>query len=212
MTVNEIIEHFPYLGLFLLLVLGGLGLPFPEDATLFLCGVLIATNVVRALPALLVVYGTLILVDFGLYMVGRKYGRMVVTHPKFHKLLGPEKLARLEEKFRRNGILIILLGRHLLVLRAQIFLAAGVMKMPRWKFMIADGMSSLVTIGLLAGAGYLGANTFKSIEDARPIEYAVSGVAGALLLGFIIYKVIRHRRAKAAAREAPKDAAKDEPR
>jgi membrane protein DedA with SNARE-associated domain len=199
MTVNEIVNHFPYLGLFLLLVLGGLGLPFPEDATLFLCGVLIATGVVRALPALLVVYGSVLLVDFGLFLVGRKYGRMVVTHPKFHRLLGPEKLARLEEKFRKNGILIILLGRHLIVLRAQIFLAAGVMKMPHWKFMIADGISSLVTIGILAGAGYLGANTFKGVEDARPIEYAVSGVAAAILLGFIIYKVIRHRRAKAAS-------------
>jgi membrane protein DedA with SNARE-associated domain len=209
MTINEIVQNFPYLGLFLLLVLGGLGLPFPEDATLFLCGVLIATDVVMALPALLVIYGGILLVDFGLYLVGRKYGRMVVTHPKFHRLLGPEKLARLEEKFRRNGILIILLGRHLIVLRAQIFLAAGVMKMPHWKFMIADAVSSLITIGLLAGAGYLGANTFKTVEDARGIEYALSGVAAAILLGFIIYKLVRRRRAKAAGRDAGKDALKD---
>jgi membrane protein DedA with SNARE-associated domain len=201
MTLNEIVQHFPYLGLFLLLVLGGLGFPLPEDATLFLCGVLIATDVVMALPALLVVYGGILLVDFGLYLVGRKYGRMVVTHPKFHRILGPEKLARLEDKFHRNGILIILLGRHLIVLRAQIFLVAGILKMPRWKFMIADGVSSLITIGLLAGAGYLGAHTLKTVEDARGLEYGISAAAGAILIGFIIYKVIRHKRAKAGSKD-----------
>jgi membrane protein DedA with SNARE-associated domain len=32
------IEHFPYIGIFLLLVLGDIGLPFPEDGTLILSG------------------------------------------------------------------------------------------------------------------------------------------------------------------------------
>jgi membrane protein DedA with SNARE-associated domain len=36
------INHFPYLGIFLLLILGGMGLPFPEDTTLILSGFLIA--------------------------------------------------------------------------------------------------------------------------------------------------------------------------
>ena len=37
-----LVEHFPYIGIFILLILGEIGLPFPEDATLILSGFLIA--------------------------------------------------------------------------------------------------------------------------------------------------------------------------
>ena len=40
-----LIEHFPYIGIFLLSVLGDIGFPFPEDATLIILGgFLIAQN------------------------------------------------------------------------------------------------------------------------------------------------------------------------
>jgi membrane protein DedA with SNARE-associated domain len=39
-----LIEHFPYIGIFLLSVLGDIGFPFPEDATFMLSGFLIAQN------------------------------------------------------------------------------------------------------------------------------------------------------------------------
>ena len=48
-------QHFPYVGLFILLILGGLGLPFPEDATLILCGFLLFHGTVKPVPAFLAV-------------------------------------------------------------------------------------------------------------------------------------------------------------
>jgi membrane protein DedA with SNARE-associated domain len=86
MHVPAIIEHFPYLGLFALLLLGGLGLPFPEDATLIVCGFLIATDVVKPVPAILVVYAGILVTDWGLYAVGKKYGRLVVSHRRFRTI------------------------------------------------------------------------------------------------------------------------------
>ncbi|MDI6727600.1 MAG: hypothetical protein QMD44_01570, partial [Thermodesulfovibrionales bacterium] len=76
-NISTLVEHFPYIGLFLLLILGGIGFPFPEDTTLILCGFLISTHVVKPVPALLVVYAGLLITDFSLYFVGKKYGRMV---------------------------------------------------------------------------------------------------------------------------------------
>lgn len=58
------IDHFPYLGIFLLLILGGIGLPFPEDATLLLSGFLMAHYVILPLPAFLVVYSGLLITAF----------------------------------------------------------------------------------------------------------------------------------------------------
>src|SRR5512135_3140209 len=101
--LSAIMEQGPYLGLLLLLILGGVGFPFPEDATLILCGFLISTHVVKPVYALLVVYSGLLAADFSLYLIGKKYGRMIVCHRRFQKIISPERLLILEDKFNKRG-------------------------------------------------------------------------------------------------------------
>jgi len=188
------IEHFPYLGLFLLLILGGIGLPFPEDATLILCGILISTQVVRPIPALLTVYVGLLMADLTLHFIGRKYGRQIVTHRWFHKWISPERLSFLEEKFNRRGILFILLGRHLAGLRAQLFLASGILRMPTLKFLASDAVSSLFTMALMIGAGYWGGNILKFLKGGLVrIEHIAVLV---IIVSIIIYSFMRYLKPK----------------
>ena len=107
------VEHSPYLGIFLLLVLGTLGCPFPEDTTLMLSGFLVTRNVIRLIPALTVVYPTLLLTNLFLYGLGRRYGRRILEHRRFKKVLSMERLGRIEEGFGKWGIWLILTGRQL---------------------------------------------------------------------------------------------------
>lgn len=170
--IPQLINEFPYVGLFVLLVLGGIGFPFPEDTTLILCGFLISTKVVKLIPALLVVYAGLLSTDFFLHLIGRKYGRNIITHKKFQKIISPERLLMLEDKFKKRGLLFILAGRHLVGLRAQIFIVSGVMRMPALKFLIADALSSIFTIALMVGAGYVGGNSLEILrKDITRIEH-----------------------------------------
>jgi membrane protein DedA with SNARE-associated domain len=186
MPFSAIIEHFPYIGFFILLVLGGIGFPFPEDATLILCGFLISTNVVKPIPALIVVYSGLLIVDFFLYSVGKKYGRKIVTHKRFHKVISPERLSKLEDKFDKRGILLILVGRHLVGLRAQLMIVSGVMRMPPLKFLIADAISSLLTIALWGGIGYIGGNSLEIIKkDITRVEHLAIVLITLLLTIFL---------------------------
>lgn len=189
------VEHFPYLGVFLLLVLGDVGFPFPEDATLILSGFLIAQKVTKPLPTLLVVYSGLLLTDFSLYWVGKKYGRRVVEHKRFRRIISFERLSRLEEKFKRWGIWVVFFGRHLLGLRAQIFLAAGVMRMPALKFLVADAASAILTISLMVGIGYWGGNSIQILQkDVKRIEHIGVVVFMILLAGWIFYNYIKSKR------------------
>lgn len=193
----NIIEHFPYLGLFGLLLLGGIGLPFPEDTTLILCGFLISIHVIKPLHALLVVYAGLLIADFSLYSIGKKYGRRIVAHNKFRNIISPERLASLEDKFARKGILIILLGRHLAGFSAQIFLVAGVMRMSTAKFLITDAVSSVFTIMIMVGVGYLGGNSLKVIKkDVTQIDHILilSGVF--LLVIYLLFKYVSVRKGR----------------
>jgi membrane protein DedA with SNARE-associated domain len=189
------INHFPYLGIFVLLILGEIGFPFPEDATLILGGFLTAHDVIKPLPAFSVVYLGLLITDFSLYLVGKKYGRSVVEHKRFHKIISPDRLSKLEEKFKKWGGLVIFLGRHVWGLRAQIFLVAGVMKMSAIKFLMADGIAAFFTIALWGGIGYLGGNSLQVLKkDVTRIEHIGVVVLVLLLFGGIIFRYFRSNR------------------
>jgi membrane protein DedA with SNARE-associated domain len=174
LEADTLIQQFPYAGLFILLILGTLGLPFPEDGILLMSGYLAAHQVVKPIPTFFVLYSGLLMTDFMLFSVGEKYGRKLVEHKKFQKILTPGSLSKLENKFKKWGVLVIFFGRHLLGLRAQIFLAAGVLKMDRNKFLIADGVSALFTITLWGGLGYVGGNQIQALKrDIANIEQIV---------------------------------------
>ena len=189
------IEHFPYLGLLGLLILGTLGFPFPEDFILLLSGFLAAQNYIRPLQAFCVVYSGLLMTDFLLYSVGRKYGRKLVEHKRFQKILTENRLARLEKKFRKWGALVVFFGRHLLGLRAQIFLVAGLMGMSRKKFIMADGTSALFTITLWGGLGYIGGNQVQAIKE-EIINIRQIGIVILLVVtgSILLFRYIKKKR------------------
>jgi membrane protein DedA with SNARE-associated domain len=192
---TPLVEHFPYVGIFLLLVLGDIGLPFPEDATLILSGFLIAQKVTNPLPTLLVVYSGLLLTDFSLYLVGKKYGRSVLEHKRFRRIMSPDRLSRLEEKFKKWGIFVVFIGRHFLGIRAQIFLAAGVMRMSTLKFIMADAASAVLTMTLMVGRGFLGGNSIEILQkDLKRIEHIGIFILAILFTGWMIYKYFRNRK------------------
>ena len=93
------VEHFSYLGLFVLLILGTLGFPFPEDSILILNGFLVARCLVNPIVASFVVYAGLLMTDYSLYWVGKRYGRSIVEITRFRKIMTPERLSRLEVEF-----------------------------------------------------------------------------------------------------------------
>ena len=187
---TSIIHQFPYLGLFILLVLGVLGFPFPEDAILILCGFLIANNVVKPGPALLVVSLGMLMTDYLLYHVGRKFGRKVVAHKRFRKIISERREAHLERIFLKWGTLVIFLGRHLIGLRSQIFLVAGILRMPRIKFILSDAVSSVVTISLMVGAGYWGGSTLELIKkDMKDAQQAILILAGIIIIALLIWRL-----------------------
>ena len=195
LEATTFVNHFPYLGIFLLLILGEIGFPFPEDATLILSGFLTAHEVIKPLPAFSVVYLGLLITDFSLYVVGKKYGRSIVEHKRFHKIISPDRLSKLEEKFEKWGGLVIFLGRHVWGLRAQIFLVAGVMKMSAIKFLMADGIAAFFTIALWGGIGYLGGNSLQVLKkDVTRIEHIGVVVLVLLLFGGIIFRYFRNNR------------------
>lgn len=190
--VINITEHFHYIGIFILLVIGGMGFPIPEGVTLIASGFLISHGIIRPIPALVVVFTGMLTGDMIIFYIGRKYGRMVVTHRKFHRIISPERLAVLEDKFNKWRTPFILFGRHL---GFHVFLVAGIMRMPFLKFLALDIVSSVLTIAVMVGLGYIGGNSLQLIKrDITRIEHIGILLVISLLAIYLIFRHIRTRK------------------
>ena len=187
MDVSSITGHFPYLGLFFLLILGGIGLPIPEGGTLILCGFLISTKVIEPIYGLVIVYSGVLIGDYLFYSIGRKYGRMIIKLKIFRRMLPPERLEMLENNFNKWGILFIMIGARLI---GEVILVAGILKMSRIKFLTIDILSSVLTVAIWVGLGYEGGHTLQNLikKDIVDIEY----IAGFVIGSVVIYLFFRH--------------------
>ena len=186
----SIIEHLSYPGLFILFVLGVMGFPFPEDAILVLSGFLSAHHFIEPIRAFGVVYCSLLITDFFLFSIGRKYGRRAIEHKRFWRILSPNRLSKLEQSFKRWGSLVVFTGRQALGVRAQIFLVAGMLRMSPMKFLVADAVSALLSIAVWGGIGYVGGNSIEPLgKDISRIGHIVIAV---LLLALVMGMVLNY--------------------
>src|SRR3954447_3888881 len=93
----------PYLFIFGILILCGLGLPIPEDITLFAAGLSAYYGLTNLWIVILVAYFGVILGDSVIFWLGAKYGRKLTKRWIFHKLLPDERLSMVRGKFHQKG-------------------------------------------------------------------------------------------------------------
>src|ERR1700719_3532432 len=126
--IFEWVSHYGYGGLFLLLVLGIVGLPIPDETLLVFCGYLISRG--RMHPAatyLTAVAGSWCGISLS-YTIGRTAGIGVVN--KFGKYLHitEERLAKVHVWFDRVGHWALLIGYYIAGVRHFTAIVAGTSK------------------------------------------------------------------------------------
>lgn len=120
---------------------------------------------------------------------------MIVCHKWFHRFLSPEKLADLEDGFKRRGIFIILLGRHFIGIRVQIFIVSGIMRMHPLKFLIADAVTVTFTIAVMVLIGYMGGHSLKDLGiHISKHEFLGAFLLTSFLIGWLVYKYIQKKK------------------
>jgi membrane protein DedA with SNARE-associated domain len=189
-----VVHASPYIGIFLLLLLGGVGLPFPEDGTLLLSGALVSHGTIHPLLAFLTVYPVLLATDLFIFFVGQRYGRRVVLHQGFRKIISPAGLAKFENIFKRRGTWVVFLGRHIIGIRAQIMLAAGVTRMSVIKFLVADAATALLTILFWSGIGFAGHKHMDAVKTGAVRFWPLAVIPAVLLISALTYSKFLRKR------------------
>jgi len=189
------LEHWPYLGIFSILIAASLGLPIPEDIPLLTSGYLCHVGLAKLSVMLAVTFVGVLCGDFILFGLGRKLGHHVVEHHVIRRLVRPSRLLMAENLFKQHGVKIIFIGRFLPGLRPMIFMAAGVLKVPPLTFGAVNGLAACISVPILVVLGMVfGANIEQVKTDVRTTAHAVGLVA--LVAGLITTGIYLHRRQK----------------
>jgi membrane protein DedA with SNARE-associated domain len=152
-----------YPGMYALLLLSGLGMPLPEDLTLAAAGYLISKDLMSPLPAALVGVLGVMTGDQFVYSLGKHFGPKVVAHRWFSHVLSPQRYEWVRGRFARHGTKMVFFARFVSGLRGPVFIAAGVLQMPRGKFLLYDLAGALLNVPLFMLAGYLAGPHLESV-------------------------------------------------
>lgn len=177
------------LGLIAMLLLGGLGAPFPEELVLAGGGLAAHPDLTAFAVVLAAGWVGVVGADLILYALGRFVGHGVRRHPLFARHLSEERLARFEAYLTRRGPKIILLLRFMTGLRAPAYFSAGAMRFPAAKFVLYDGLAALISVPLYAGLGFtLGKNMEALQRGFREAGVYVGIAAVAAVLAYAAYR------------------------
>jgi membrane protein DedA with SNARE-associated domain len=153
--VSGYIEHFTYLGLFVVLLLCGMGLPMPEDIALLAGGFLVHRGVTRYTITLAVALLGVVAGDNSLFFLGRRFGTGLVSYFGLNRPGSKAQIDRIRAFMHRHGHRAIFYARFLAGLRALIYLTAGSFGVTPLRFLVYDLLGAIISVPIVVSLGYL---------------------------------------------------------
>jgi membrane protein DedA with SNARE-associated domain len=188
---EQLIGQLGYLGITLILILGGLGLPIPEEAPIILAAVLSRHGQMQVPLALASCLAGVLLGDLVVYFLGYFYGEKVLSLPLTRRLLTRQREAQIKGYFHRHGFKILVSGRFVPGFRTAAYLTAGILKLPTLKLLITDVVAASLTTSLMFGLGYAFAHQIQS--GIREVQQWVTII---LAVGVAAWLYIRYEKAR----------------
>lgn len=189
---EQIIGHLGYVGIALILILGGLGLPIPEEAPVILAAVLSKSGKMVAPIAFATCLIGVLVGDFIVYFLGYYYGEKVLSLRLTQRLLTRAREAQIKGYFHRHGFKILILGRFAVGFRTAAYLTAGILQLPPLKLFLTDLLAASLSTVLMFGLGYIFAHQIESgIREAQQY-FTVALAVG--VVAFLLYRFYRGRQ------------------
>ncbi len=184
MHVQEWLETIPAVSIYALvgLVIGleSLGIPLPGEIIL-VSAALLASQHGDINPWVLGACATAgaIIGDSIGYAIGRKGGRPLLAWlgAKFPRHFGEGHIATAERSFEKWGMWAVFFGRFVALLRIFAGPLAGVLRMPYWKFLIANVLGGIVWAGGTTAVIYYVGRRRRVVVEAVLVARAGSGRA-----------------------------------
>jgi len=185
----------PYFLIFGILLLCGLGLPIPEDITLFAGGLLAYYGLTNLYATIVVALIGVLFGDTAIFLLGATYGRKLTKKWIFNKLLPDDRLNWVKNQFFVRGNKMIFAARFMPGARAPIFFSAGTFHLRYRVFIAYDGAAALISVPLIIGAVYyFGDELDYVVRVVKRVEHGVIFVIIAIALTMLAKWYISHRK------------------
>ncbi|MCX4510431.1 DedA family protein [Streptomyces sp. NBC_01619] len=203
MHVQEWLETVPAMAVYVLVgvVIGleSLGIPLPGEIVL-VSSALLASQHGDINPWVLGACATAgaIIGDSIGYAIGRRGGRPLLTWcgGKFPKHFSAANIALAERSFQKWGMWAVFFGRFVALLRIFAGPLAGVLRMPYWKFLIANVFGGILWAGGTTAVIY----SVGVVAEAWLKRFSWLGLVLAVLVGLTSMLILKNRAKKAAER------------
>jgi membrane-associated protein len=202
--LSELLQHWGYVGIFVVVVLGNVGLPVPEESVLALAGYLVHEGKLRLTLTLAVGVLSAAIGDNVGYWVGRRMGRPAIERYGHRIGITQTRMDTIARFVDRYGTLGVFGARFLPGIRVLAGPLAGAGGLPAGSFVVANLLGALCYVPYAVGIGYalaygLGPWLDRAEHVLGKVEHVavVVIVAGACLA--LVWRAIRARRARDAA-------------
>lgn len=184
------VQAIGYIGIFLVVFIEtGLlvGFALPGDSLLITVGILAAAGKIQLAPAIVALFiGSFLGNNLG-YWLGWLSG------PTLQRRVRAENLERTQNFMRRFGVLSLLIGPFIPIVRALVPFVCGTLRMPYWRFLPLTLLGSLVwTVGLTLLSYWVGSK-IPNLEKYVYVILLIGISAGAVPA---LFRFFRRRGAK----------------
>lgn len=190
---------WPYLTIFFVMTLTGVGLPIPEEAWIIGAGILSANGTLNPWLAFGCLLAGALLGDCIMYYIGYHFGRGILKdHRWWARFLTPQREARIEEKFRKHGLGVFFVARFLVGIRSAVYITAGILRVSFKRFLLIDLICAAAVVGaFFALSWWKGEAIAKSFAKG---EYVLTVVVTLAVIVLAIFLWQRHAKKKTAAK------------
>lgn len=171
-----------------------LGVFLPAEPLLLFTGYLVARGDLDLVPALTVTTLAALGGDWLAYLSGRRVGPRLRSG-RLGRRVGADRWARADALFDRHGGCAVLLGRWLAFIRTLTPRLAGATRLAPGRFAAWDLAAVLVWVPGSVLAGYLAGASYERLSDR--FSQVTLVLLGAVLLGWVVVRLRRRRRAAA---------------
>ncbi len=189
---EELIGRLGYLGIALVLVLGGLGLPIPEEAPIVVAAILSRTGRMWFPLALGSCLAGVILGDLVVYFLGYFHGEKVLSLRLTRRFLTRQREAQIKGYFHRHGFKILVSGRFMPGFRTAAYLTAGILRLPMLKLILTDVVAASLSTTVFFGLGYLFAHQIQSGIQRMQHWAVIAAACG--VTAWLVYRYVQARR------------------
>ena len=185
--IEDAVTEAGYAGIAAVMAIETVFPPIPSEAVLPLAGYLVEQGEFRFLTVVITATAGSVLGSVLLYEAARHGGRPFVNRFLRVGHLDPERLAQAEQWFAKRGPWVVLFGRFVPGVRSIVALPAGLLRMPRWEYLLFTLIGSAIWNTALVGAGYLLGTQWERVEEligpvGKPLLVALVVVGAGVLL------------------------------